>query len=590
MSRYGGGGYRASADDLAYGDLPQRWDRDRFERFGAPRGPPPPPGPPRGYHEDYHFHERDSPYRRDVAVADRIDDPRRGFQERDRYWEDDRYAPPAPGRARRRTDRELFGEVDPREIANMALVPARRKSISRPERDIDIDIDIDRRSGPPRPGMIRRQSSWDAFDRRPSRYDEEERDYRIPPYTPVPLPIRRHEHDYERVPYRDYEPEDYREVEIQRERSVHRRGKPKSEASRSEARSHRSSKPPKSVTTRRTSPSSASSESFEEIEKEDSIHDSIASSVPKFKKGKTRMPKRLVMREAIQDLGYPYDEEEDFYVLRIALEKEQIDEVIKISEQYKAGGTKKVYRFEERAGAEDPPEPLPNDHEEVRRTEWINPPTVVFGNGPRSERTRSVRDPSPSSRTTTTRRTSPSRSRHTHRSRSRAHSRRPSSPGTIVQDRRTVIEEQPPPPPPPAAAPIPPPQPAPPMPPPGPEFYEDRRTIIEERAPSRHSGAMVVQDRDYRSDRDIQAEIRALEAERRALKLEREAEERRDIATRIRDRPLTEEEYHMVEYSEHRPRETLYIEERERERSPPRNVIRVEKDRKGRMALVRSAH
>ena len=101
---------------------------------------------------------------------------------------------------------------------------------------------------------------------------------------------------------------------------------------------------------------------------------------------------------------------------------------------------------------------------------------------------------------------------------------------------------------------------------------------------------MVVQDRDYRSDRDIQAEIRALEAERRALKLEREAEERRDIATRIRDRPLTEEEYHMVEHSEHRPRETLYIEERERERSPPRNVIRVEKDRKGRMALVRSAH
>merc|ERR1712070_1220010 len=315
-----------------------------------------------------------------------------------------------------------------------------------------------------------------------------------------------------------------------------------------------------------------------EIEKEDSIHDSIASSVPKFKKGKTRMPKRLVMREAIQDLGYPYDEEEDFYVLRIALEKEQIDEVIKISEQYKAGGTKKVYRFEERAEVEDPPEPLPNEHEEVSRTEWINPPTIVFGNGPRSERTRSVRDPSPSSRTATT--------RHTHRSRSRAHSRRPSSPGTIVQDRRTVVEE----PPPPAAAPIPPPQPAPPMPPPGPEFYEDRRTIIEERAPSRHSGAMVVQDRDYRSDRDIQAEIRALEAERRALKLEREAEERRDIATRIRDRPLTEEEYHMVGYSEHRPRETLYIEERERERSPPRNVIRVEKDRKGRMALVRSAH
>lgn len=328
MSRWGGG-----RED--YGDIPQRWDRDRFERFGAPRAPPP-PGPPRGFHEDYHYQERDTPYRRDVAVADRIDDrgPRGSFQERDRYWEEDRYAsPPAaiPGRSRRRTDRELFGDVDPRELAGMALVPARRKSVSRP--DIDIDIDIDRHAAPPRPGLLRRQSSLDTFDRRPQRYEREERDYRIPPYTPVPLPIRRQEREYERAPYRDYEPEDYREVEIQRERSVHRRGPPKSEA----LRSVRSSRP-KSVTTRRTSPSSISSESFEEIEKVESIHDSIAASVPRFKKGKTRMPKRLVMREAIQDLGYPYDEEEDFYVLRIAMEKEQIDEVIKISEQYKAGG------------------------------------------------------------------------------------------------------------------------------------------------------------------------------------------------------------------------------------------------------------
>jgi hypothetical protein len=50
------------------------------------------------------------------------------------------------------------------------------------------------------------------------------------------------------------------------------------------------------------------------------------------------MPKRLVRREAIMDLGYPFDEEEDFYVLRIALEKEQIDEVIRITETYKNGG------------------------------------------------------------------------------------------------------------------------------------------------------------------------------------------------------------------------------------------------------------
>ena len=49
------------------------------------------------------------------------------------------------------------------------------------------------------------------------------------------------------------------------------------------------------------------------------------------------MPKRLVHRDALHDLAYPYDEEEDFFMLRIALEKDQIDEVIKISEMYKAG-------------------------------------------------------------------------------------------------------------------------------------------------------------------------------------------------------------------------------------------------------------
>ncbi|KAK5119588.1 hypothetical protein LTR85_007417 [Meristemomyces frigidus] len=561
MSRFGGPG-RSSADELAYGDIPQRWDRDRFERFGA-RGPP-----PQRFQEDYRYEERDRPGRREVAVADRIDErgPAGRFEERDRYFEEDRYAPGAGRPQRKRTDRELFGDVDPRELAGMAMTPYRRKSVSRP--DLDIDIEIDRRA-PPRPGILRRQSSLDTFDRRPApRYNEED-EYRMAPYTPVPLPIRRpREEAFEEIRYRDHEPEDYREVEIQRERSVHRR-RP--------AKSVKSTKT-KSVTTRQTSPSSASSESFEEIEKEDSIRESIAETARRVKKGKTRMPKRLVRREAILDLGYPFDEEEDFYVLRIALEKDQIDEVIKISEQYKEGGIKKVYRFEEKEEIEafSPP---PGEHEEVVKTEWVNPPTIIFG-GARSERARSVRAPSPSSRSTTTRRTSPARTR-------RSHSRRPSSPGTIVQERRTIIEERgPPPPPPPGAIPIPPPTvyavppaayPAPPA-----EYYEDRRTIIEERAPapSRHGGELVVQERDYRSDRDIQSEIRALEAERRALRLEREAEEKRDMAVRIRERP-TEEEFQLVEYRERRPtREVLEVVERER--SPPRNVMRVEKDRKAR--------
>lgn len=543
-------------------DIPQRWDRDRFERFSG-RAPP-----PRGFEDSYRYEERDRPGRREVAVQDRVDErgPWGRFEERDRYFEEDRYSPRRP---RRRTDRELFGDVDPRELADMALTPYRRKSISREELDFD-------RHGPPRPGLLRRQSSLDTFDRKTARYEREQ--YRIPPYTPVPLPIRKgREEEFEEVRYRDYEPEDYREVEIQRERSVHRR-KPKSEAPSRRSKA-------KSVSTRRSSPgsssSSSSSESFEEIEKAESVHGGemikIQETERKFKKGKTRMPKRLVRREAIMDLGYPFDEDENFFVLRIALDKEQIDEVIKISEIYNDGEKserKKVYRFEEKIEETVSPPP-PAEHEEVVRTEWVNPPTVLMA--AKSDRARSVRAGSPSARSSVSRQLSPGPS-HTHRSRStrRSHSRRPSSPGTFIEERKTVIEEGHFPPPPPIAVPAP------------PEFTEERRTIIEERAPSHHShgGALVVQEREFRSDRDIQAEIARLEAERRALRLEREAEEKRDLALRIRERP--EDEFQLVEYRETRPREVLEIVERER--SPPRNVIRVEKDRKGRMALVRSAH
>ena len=609
MSRWGGP--RGSGDDLAYGNLPQRWDRDRFEQL---RGGGP---PPRRFEEEYRFTERERPGRQDIAVADRIEasGPRGRFEERDRFVEEERFT---PGGRKRRTDKELFGDVDPREIANLAITPYERKTEIREE----IDYDRQSRAPPPRPGLLRRQSSLDTFDRRPiPRYTREE--YRVPAYTPVPLPIRRPEREYEEVRYRDnYSPEDYREVEIQRERSVHRR-RP------SAPKSVKSSKT-KSVTTRRSSTSSESideretirdgnksiHESFHESEhsgprgrtesiresvhesehggplsRHESIHESVHESVHgstvigdgsvhesiqhRFKKGKTRMPKRLVRREAILDLGYPFDEEEDFFLLTVALEKEQIDEVIRISETYKSGGEylllydntlvpdnfaerKTVYKFEEKID-EAPPEPV-GEHEEVTRTEWINPPSVV---GTR----RSVS--------------------HAGRSRSRAQS---TANREVFEERKTVVEERAPsllPPPPPPSAP----------PAPGTTF-EERKSIYEERdteivSPSHHrspshAGTLVLKEREYRSDRDIQGEIARLEAERRALRLEREAEERRDLAVRIRERP--EDEYQLVEYRDRiRPaREVLEI--TDRERSPPRNVVRVEKDRKGRMALVRSTH
>jgi hypothetical protein len=231
---------------------------------------------------------------------------------------------------------------------------------------------------------------------------------------------------------------------------------------------------------------------------------------------------------------------------------------------------KTVYRYEEKV-EEAPAPPQEFGHEELIRKEYVNPPSdfapsTIKSHHSRHEshHSRSRRAPSPSVAPSASRHLSPPRSERSHRTRGRSASE------AVFQERKTVIEEH---------------IPAPPAPPQAPEFYEDRRTIIEERVPPpSHAGTLVIQDREYRSQRDIEAEIRALESERRALRLEREDQDR--MALRVRDR--TDEEYQLVEYRDRRDREIIPIVERNP--SPPRNVIRVEKDRKGRMALVRSAH
>lgn len=79
----------------------------------------------------------------------------------------------------------------------------------------------------------------------------------------------------------------------------------------------------------------------------------------------------------------------------------------------------------------------------------------------------------------------------------------------------------------------------------------------EERSHSHHDELRLVRRDDHelvRSERDIKDEIRALEAERRMLKYEREGD------------------YEFIE-----------------RREPKREVVRIEKDRKGRLALVKSA-
>jgi hypothetical protein len=98
---------------------------------------------------------------------------------------------------------------------------------------------------------------------------------------------------------------------------------------------------------------------------------------------------------------------------------------------------------------------------------------------------------------------------------------------------------------------------------------------------------IVLPERRRERSRDVHAEVRALEAEARALRLEREAQQHNHHGQVIIAQPQ-QSGYEMVEYRERRPDREI-VEYVERDRSPKREVIRVEKDRKGRMALVRSA-
>jgi hypothetical protein len=99
---------------------------------------------------------------------------------------------------------------------------------------------------------------------------------------------------------------------------------------------------------------------------------------------------------------------------------------------------------------------------------------------------------------------------------------------------------------------------------PSPSIHEHERYVEIERSNAIHGpataflpeGRQLVRRDDYRSGRDIRDEIRSLEEERRMLKYEREGDR----------------DYEFVE------------------RNPRKEVVRVDRDRKGRLALVRSAH
>lgn len=289
------------------GDLgrTERWDRDRFvfererDRYGDERE---------------QFEERDHVYTRDAPLRERMRE--RSADRLDRRYSSRVYEDDVVFR-----DRRIIRDDEPRYL---------RRSPPPAEVDRRVVIEKEREreyarspSPPRRPGaLLRRQSSLDTFDRRPTRYYEREReredygpparreDYRSAAFAPIPLPRsralpppRRHaERDfYEDIKvsdpdyYGDEEfrpyPERIREKEIIRTRRRNR--------SRESRRSHghhgssiRSSSRSSSVTSSSSSTSGGTT---------------VKSEYPK--KGKTRIPVRLVSKRALIDLGYPYEEE-----------------------------------------------------------------------------------------------------------------------------------------------------------------------------------------------------------------------------------------------------------------------------------------
>lgn len=258
MSRYDD--YRSSTGSLGgvgseAGGGGGRWDAERFarerqERHADTRAPPVLERP----REEERERERDR-YDRHVP----------SFEER--FLSGERYGPPARRPERDYDDESLASGAGPPTGGSMVPFDRRRREPA------------SKGPPPPRPGMLRRQSSLDIFDRKPMRSRHDRDDYSPPPAPraiPVQLPRRQrtpprhHDRDYEEV--RVAEPEFYGDEEYRhiREEEITERRR------RSSSASHR--RPPP------------------EEEK------------PFPRRGKTRMPKRMVHTRAVIELGYPYED------------------------------------------------------------------------------------------------------------------------------------------------------------------------------------------------------------------------------------------------------------------------------------------
>lgn len=293
---------RSDDDDLAYGE---RWDKDRLT-----------------YERD-RFEERDRYVTRGAPTRERVRDTSvdERFVERraPRPWDDDFVV-----RERRHYDEK----------------PRRRPSPPPElERRIYFGKERDRESHDPSPARrpaapLRRQSSLDTFDRRPAQrlYDRDEpragppaarREYRPDPYEPIPLPLPRSralppprmyaERDFEDIkvsePHRygddDFHayPEHVHERELVRTRT--RRDRSGSQTSRAPSRVP--SRAPTHHRGRSHRGSSRSSSTSSRSSDGGGTTVTAKSSKSEYpKKGKTRIPIRLISLRAIMELQYPY--------------------------------------------------------------------------------------------------------------------------------------------------------------------------------------------------------------------------------------------------------------------------------------------
>ncbi|KAH0551717.1 hypothetical protein GP486_007065 [Trichoglossum hirsutum] len=343
MSNFGRGGdpYRSSTGNLGVGE---RWDSERFSREHAGR-------------------------QRGVRGRDLIGRPREpvatGRQslttleiDRDRGRDRDHIG------ASRQRRQSLHFEDEASSYGGSSIGSVSTIVPSGGPRGRRQSLGFDRHYAPPPPPPLAhelprrprpRTQSLASFDRRPSEY-EERSEYRVPSNVPIPLPrIRRspprrrefEERDYEEI--RVSEPDRYGEDREYFYREINERDRPIRRRSKS---------------SRRYSVRSSSS-SFDDFE--------IDQEYPR--KGSTRMPRHLVSRRAVVELGYPYEEESDTIVILRALGRREIDELIELSEDIRRTRPQPAYTTDERTRVMRAIEGAPVRKETIEtRTEYIPPP------------------------------------------------------------------------------------------------------------------------------------------------------------------------------------------------------------------------